>query len=66
MFVTINGEKQQIPAGLTIAGLVQHLQLVPDHVAIERNREIVMRDAWEDSRLLDGDVVEIVHLVGGG
>jgi len=66
MFVTINGEKREIPAGLTLAGLVRHLHLVPDRVAIELNREIVSRDGWRDSLLQEGDALEIVHLVGGG
>jgi len=66
MFVTINGEKREIPAGLTLAGLVRHLHLVPDRVAIELNREIVSRGGWRDSLLQEGDALEIVHLVGGG
>jgi thiamine biosynthesis protein ThiS len=66
MILTINGEKKEIPAGLTLAGLLQHLQLVPDQVAVERNREVVSRGRWSDSLLQEGDVLEIVHLVGGG
>jgi thiazole synthase len=66
MLVTINGEKKKIPAGLTLVGLLQHLQLAPDRVAIERNREIAIRHKWADILIQEGDVLEIVHLVGGG
>jgi thiamine biosynthesis protein ThiS len=38
----------------------------PDRVAIELNREIVPRDRWAQTRLNDGDELEIVHFVGGG
>jgi thiamine biosynthesis protein ThiS len=33
---------------------------------VERNREIVDREAFRDTRLADGDVLELVRLVGGG
>jgi thiamine biosynthesis protein ThiS len=66
MLVTVNGDKRDIPAGLTLTGLLQHLQLAPDRVAIERNREIVLRGAWRDSLVEEGDMLEILHLVGGG
>jgi sulfur carrier protein len=37
-----------------------------DRVAIELNREIVSREQWPQTRLHDGDRLEIVHFVGGG
>ena len=64
--VTINGEPRDIPAALTLAGLVEHLGLTDGPVAIERNREVVPRA--EHGRVLvePDDVLEIVHFVGGG
>jgi sulfur carrier protein len=64
--VTINGEPRDIPASLTLAGLVEHLGLTDGPVAIERNREVVPRA--EHGRVLvePDDVLEIVHFVGGG
>jgi thiamine biosynthesis protein ThiS len=38
----------------------------PDRVAIELNREIVPRGQWSQTRLNEGDRLEIVHFVGGG
>ncbi len=66
MTVTINGEVREIPGGLSVAGLVEHLGLAGGRVAIERNREIVRREAWPDTPVAAGDVFEIVHFVGGG
>ena len=37
-----------------------------DRVAIELNREIVPRGQWAETKLSDGDRLEIVHFVGGG
>lgn len=66
MFVTINGASREIPASLTLARLVEHLGLTDGPVAIERNREIVPRAEHVDVVVQPGDVLEIVHFVGGG
>lgn len=63
--VTINGESHRSEAA-TLADLVRSLDLPPEKVAIERNGTIVPRSALEDFPLEAGDVLEIVHFVGGG
>jgi sulfur carrier protein len=64
--VTINGELRDIPASLTLAGLVEHLGLTDGPVAIERNREVVPRAEHGRVAVEPDDVLEIVHFVGGG
>ena len=66
MTVHLNGEKRDFPDGLTVAGLVAHLGMKPDRVAVELNLEIVPRPRWEGTTLKDGDKLEVVHFVGGG
>ncbi|MGH9603663.1 MAG: sulfur carrier protein ThiS [Terriglobales bacterium] len=66
MTLTINGEPRALPDGLTLTALVAHLGMKGDRIAIERNREIVSRDAWAEVELAEGDRLEIVHFVGGG
>lgn len=66
MKVTINGENRELPEGLTVAALLEHLGLQPERVAIERNREILPHSRWAETRVADGDRYEIVHFVGGG
>ena len=63
--ITLNGEPRQTSAA-TIAALVRELELEPQKVAVERNREIVPRSTLEEAPLADGDTLEIVHFVGGG
>lgn len=65
MNLTINGESR-VSAAETLSALVEQLGMKPDRVAVELNREIVRRDAWSQTRLKDGDQLEIVHFVGGG
>ncbi len=64
--LTVNGEPRRIAAGATIAALVASLELNPQKVAVERNGEIVPRSTLADVALGEGDVLEIVHFVGGG
>jgi sulfur carrier protein len=66
MQLTVNGEARDVPEGLTVRGLVEHLGLTDGPVAVERNREVVPRATHETTMLAAGDVVEIVHFVGGG
>ena len=66
MTVTINGERREIPDGLTVAALVEHLGLAGDRLAIERNLDILRRQQWKETWVLSNDRFEIVHLVGGG
>lgn len=64
--IQLNGEKTRVPAGLTVAGLLRHLELDSGRVAIEVARELVRRPEWESCRIEAGAAVEIVHFVGGG
>lgn len=66
MELTINGEMRRVDAPLTLAGLVDQLRLDPRKLAVERNREIVPRSSYSSTALAPGDVLEIVHFVGGG
>jgi len=63
--LTVNGETRRSSAA-TIADLVTELELAPEKVAVERNGAIVPRSTLREAALADGDVLEIVHFVGGG
>jgi sulfur carrier protein len=66
MEVTVNGETRDVPAGLTIRALVAHLGLDEGPVAVELNRAVVPRARHAEQVVASGDVIEIVHFVGGG
>jgi len=63
--LVVNGESRRTFAS-TIAELVIELELALEKVAVERNGAIVPRSTLGDVALADGDVLEIVHFVGGG
>jgi sulfur carrier protein len=66
MTVIINGERREIPEGLNVAALLDHLGMRRDRVAIERNLDILPRASWQETRVQPNDSFEIVHFVGGG
>jgi thiamine biosynthesis protein ThiS len=66
MEIQVNGEPRQVPEGLDLAGLLQLLELRPETVVVEHNRTIVRRAGLAGTPIGPGDVVEIVHFVGGG
>jgi len=64
--LTLNGEARQFPPALTVASLIDTLGYQGKRIAIERNGEIVPKSQHADTRLMDGDRLEIVVAVGGG
>jgi sulfur carrier protein len=66
MKVKINGDAQDIPDGLTVSALLEHLAMPVNRIAVERNLEILPRAKWAETRVAANDSYEIVHFVGGG
>jgi sulfur carrier protein len=66
MQVTVNGALQEVPEGVTVRGLLEHLALATGPVAVEINRVIVPRAKHAVHVVNEGDTVEIVQFVGGG
>lgn len=64
--LTVNGDAHRAPPGSSIVDLVVGLGLDPLKVAVEHNGEIAPRSTLADVQLAHGDVLEIVHFVGGG
>ena len=62
----VNGEDMRTARGTSLAGLIAELGLDMRKVAVERNREIVPRSTYGKTALEFGDVIEIVHFIGGG
>jgi thiamine biosynthesis protein ThiS len=64
--VHLNGEDRDVPAGLTVRGLLEALELEPRLVVVERNREVLSRTRYDEVEVHEGDTLELVHFVGGG
>ena len=66
MQIVLNGDKKEIPDGLTVEGLLRHLEIAPARVAVEINEEIVRKAAYPSTAVKGGDRVEVVQFMGGG
>jgi sulfur carrier protein len=66
MRAIVNGEQHELPPGLTISGLLRHLGVRAERVAVERNGAVVKRARHESEPVAEGDVIEVVSFVGGG
>ena len=66
MQLTINGESIIFTNGNTVRQLLEQLQLADRPVAVERNGRIVSHSTFDQTELTEGDVLEVVTLVGGG
>jgi thiamine biosynthesis protein ThiS len=66
MNITLNGEPYEFEAELSITELLSNLSLVAAKVAVERNLQIVPRSVFIETKIEDGDRIEIVRFIGGG
>lgn len=66
MQLTVNGDLRTCDEGQTVETLLISIGLDPRKVAVERNREIVPKSTFASTLLTEGDVIEIVHFIGGG
>ena len=65
MLVTVNGERTDIDDVETVAGLIEYLN-IDGRIAVEVNREIIPRSQFDRYKISNGDIIEIVHAIGGG
>ncbi|MEX2353938.1 MAG: sulfur carrier protein ThiS [Gammaproteobacteria bacterium] len=65
MQITINGEPKSFDQSVTVADVLREME-IEGRVAVEINREILPRSRFEQHQINSGDVVEIVHAIGGG
>jgi len=64
--VNINGTKRQFPESISVASLIEEMELTGKRIALERNGEIVPRSSFATQKLVEGDKLEVVVAVGGG
>ena len=67
MGIKLNGEQVDLNQEIkTIQHLLAFYKLEDRLVIVEHNREIVLKDQYENTIISNGDEIELVHFVGGG
>jgi len=64
--ITLNGDPFEVAGPLTVSALLAQLGIDPRRVAVEHNLVVLKRAMYEQTRITEGDHIEIVNFVGGG
>ena len=65
MQISVNGEVEQTEPQ-SLESYLSNRSLMGHRIAVERNGDIVPKSQFPDVMLENGDVLEIVHAIGGG
>ena len=69
MNLKINGEIKTIQnsdANFLLVDLLENLGYKPQLVVVELNGEIISPKVWTNTKIKNGDCLEVVTIVGGG
>ncbi|WP_031335079.1 sulfur carrier protein ThiS [Virgibacillus sp. CM-4] len=66
MQIHVNGRQMEVVKDSTIGDLLNRFNIQEKLVVVEQNQQIINKVVYNQTTLTDGDVIEIVHFVGGG
>lgn len=66
MRVTANGKDFDVEPASTVGDFIRSRDLDPRYVVVEHNGEPLERARYEETRLAEGDRLELVRAVAGG
>ena len=64
--IQLNGEAFETSGPLSVTRLLARLDVDPRRVAVEHNRLVVKKAAYDSTLVAAGDEIEVVNFVGGG
>jgi sulfur carrier protein len=64
--IRLNGDPRQVEDGLTVAALLQQLDIRPQRVVVEHNMRILRIEDFDSAPIAEGDELEVLQFVGGG
>ncbi|MBV9617962.1 MAG: sulfur carrier protein ThiS [Verrucomicrobia bacterium] len=66
MRVLVNGEGADVRGAQNVAELIDRYKMTPQTVLVEHNGVALHRREWRERALVEGDRIEIIHVVAGG
>ncbi len=66
MQIRLNGKDRDVISGITVAQLLEELEVRPERVAVLVNQGIVKKPSYASTTLQDGDAVEVLTIMAGG
>jgi sulfur carrier protein len=64
--IQLNGKRWSFQEAHTVTTMLEALELHPGMVVVELNRQILDRENYDATEVVQGDTIELVHFVGGG
>lgn len=66
MNLKVNGKSMECAKGISIAQLLESMNLNAKAVVAECNGVIIPQEQFSSVNLEEGDILELLHFVGGG
>ena len=69
MKIKVNGEQKKIAIdqeNALLSKVLNSMGYKPNTIVVELNNLIINSKKWQEVKLKDGDILEIVSIVGGG
>jgi len=66
MKVQINGNDIELENSSTISDMLEERNIVGKMFVVEKNKEIIQKDKYSETKVEENDVFEIVGFFGGG
>jgi thiamine biosynthesis protein ThiS len=64
--IRLNGDSREVEEGLTVAALLEQLDVRAQRVVVEHNMRILRAGDFAGARIAEGDELEVLQFVGGG
>ena len=64
--IRLNGDAKELEEGLTVAALLQRLDIKAQRVVVEHNQRILRAEQFDGATIAEGDELEVLQFVGGG
>jgi len=66
MNIQLNGEIREVDDHISVAQLLESLELYGKRIAVEINEDLITRSHFASHQLQPDDRIEIVQAIGGG
>jgi sulfur carrier protein len=64
--ITVNGKPREIDGEMDLPAFLRTFDVNPRLVAVAINGDVIPKGEYDAARVREGDVLEVVRMVGGG
>ena len=64
--IYINGQKKLVNFDNTLSDIIKILNIQSSFIAIEVNKEVIPKSSYSSKKILEGDNIEVLQMIGGG